>query len=135
MERINFNTLTDEELHELERKAWNNVLDISGFPAAEYKFFDTVRLLGMKCRHDNIPAELFKDDIRKAREIYRREREQLTYNLEAQKNYLEARLKARELVNLIYKTNDFEGKLRLALQCAELLINEDGLTARNMKGE
>ena len=133
MERINFNTLTKDEFRGLERKAWNGTLDFSKFPAPEYKFFNTVQALGYRCRHGNIPAELLKDDIRDARDIYRHEREQLTYNIEAERKYHNARLRARELVNAIYKTNTKDGKLRFALECIELLIGEGGFAARNLK--
>ena len=118
----------------MERKAWLGVLDYSGFPAPEYKFFDTVRILGERHRHDNIPAELLREDVENARETYRKEREQLTFNLEAQRKYHADRLRARELLNSIYKADSRDDKLRAALECIELLTAENGFKNRNLKG-
>ncbi|MCH5205667.1 MAG: hypothetical protein J1F09_01855 [Oscillospiraceae bacterium] len=135
MERINFNSLSNEELRGMERKAWSGVLDYNQFPAPEYKFFDTVAALGMRHRHENFPAELLRDDIENAREIYRKEREQLTYNLEAQRKYQSAIMRADELRIAINKANSTEEKLRFALECIELLTGENGFAPRNLKGE
>ena len=69
MNKINFTTISEDEFLEMERKAWSGVLKYEDFPAPEYKFFDTVRKLGEKCRFDKVPAELLKSDIVTARKV------------------------------------------------------------------
>lgn len=132
MKKINFNTLTDEEFLGLEREAWNDVLDVGDFPAAEYKFFDTIRILGMRHRHDKIPKELLKDDILKARKIYKAECEKRDYGYNINARYQDAIMKSDALKIAVEKAATVEDKLRFALECVELLTNESGFAVRNL---
>lgn len=133
MKHINFDELSADEFRELERSAWNGVLDFAEFPAAEYKFFDTVRTIGYRHRHEKYPMDFCKQDIEKARKVYEKEAEQLHYNLEANRIYQEAKIRSRELVNRIYKADNLADKLDAALMCVELLTHEAGLRDRNLK--
>ena len=129
---INFNNISQEEFRELERSAWNAVLDFSEFPAAEYKFFDTVQTLGMKSRREKIPPELMRGDIVKARRVYSREKEQLGYSLEMNRRYQSAILRSDELRCKIQKSRKPFEKLAWALECVELLTGEQGFAQRNL---
>ena len=133
MYRINFNTLTDEELRGLERDAWNDALDIGDFPAAEYKFFDTIRILGMRHRHDKIPKDLLKEDIVKARRVYKTECEKREYGFNINARYQDAIMRSDALKIAVEKAVTAEDKLRFALECVELLTNETGFAARNLR--
>lgn len=133
MKQINFSGLSAEEFRKLERSAWDGTLDFAEFPAAEYKFFDTVRTIGFRHRHEKYPMDFCKQDMEQARKVYEKEAEQLRYNLEANRAYQEAKLRAGELLNRIYKANDPVAKLDAALLCVELLVHEPGLRDRNLK--
>lgn len=129
---INFNNISQEDFRELERSAWNAVLDFSEFPAAEYKFFDTVQTLGIKSRREKIPPELMRGDIVKARRVYSREKEQLGYSLEMNRRYQSAVLRSDELRCKIQKSRKPFEKLAWALECVELLTGEQGFARRNL---
>ncbi len=133
MKHMNFDGLSADEFRELERSAWDGTLDFAMFPAAEYKFFDTVRTIGYRHRHEKYPMDFCKQDIEQARKVYEKEAEQLRYNLEANRVYQQAKIQSGELVNRIYKANDPAAKLDAALMCVELLTHEAGLRDRNLK--
>ena len=123
-----------ENLIELERLAWRGMLDYSKLPACEFKFLATVEQLGMRCRRDNIPSELFREDIEKARKVYRREREQFDHSAEMYRKYQDAIIKSDALRIAITKAKGAD-KLPLALECIELLTGEGGFKARNLEVE
>ena len=133
MTKINFKTISDDELLAMERKAWSGVLEYEDFPAPEYKFFDTVRKLGERCRFDKIPAELLKGDISAARRIYRSERRELQYGLDINGRYQDAIKRSDQLRIDVEKAATVEDKLRFALQCVELLTDETGFAGRNLR--
>lgn len=133
MSKINFKTISDDELLEIERKAWRGVLEYEDFPAPEYKFFDTVRRLGEKHRFDKVPAELLKDDVIAARRVYRRERGELQYGLDINSKYQDAIKRSDKLRISMDKAGSVEDKLRFALDCVELLTNETGFANRNLR--
>lgn len=133
MTKINFKAISDDELLAMERKAWSGGLEYEDFPAPEYKFFDTVRRFGEQHRFDKIPAELLKGDIAEARRVYRNERRELQYGLDINGKYQDAIIRSDQLRIDVEKAATVEDKLRFALQCVELLTNETGFAARNLR--
>lgn len=131
MEHTNFDGLSDEEFRQLEKAAWKGQLDYSGFPAPEYKLFDTVATLGYRHRHEKIPAELLEKDISLARRTYRKESEQLRYSKTVWAERSRHILLTDELRCSITKTDDPSEKLQLALRCIELMTGEKGFEERN----
>lgn len=121
-----------ENMLELERQAWRGTLDYSKLPACEFKFLATIEQLGIRCRRDNIPAELLREDIEKARKIYQREREHFDHSAEMYGKYQDAIIKSDALRIAITKAKGVD-KLPLALECVELLTGEDGFKARNLR--
>ena len=122
-----------DNLPELERQAWRGTLDYSGFHACEFKFLATIEQLGNRCRRDNIPAELLRGDVEKARKIYRREREELQYGLDINSKYQDAIRRSDRLRIAVEKAATIEDKLRFALECVELLTNETEFAVRNLR--
>lgn len=133
MKHTNFDGLSDEEFRQLEAEAWKGTLDYSGFPAAEYKFFDTVATLGYRYRHEKIPAELLRDDITAARRTYEKESTEYHRSREMYKLYQAAILKADGLMCSIEKAADHEEKLRFALECIGLLTGDTKFAERNLR--
>ena len=131
--KYNFNGLSDEDFRQLECKAWCGTLDYRSFPAAEYKFFDTVSELGQQHRGKKIPAELFRDDILSARREYLKEVQERSHSAQMYKKYQEAILLSDELKCRIQKAPDEHTALELALQCIELLTGENGFAERFAK--
>lgn len=133
MNKIDFKTISEDEFLEMERKAWSGVLEYEDFPAPEYKFFDTVRKLGEQCRFDKVPAELLKGDIVTARKVYRKERGDMQYGLDINMKYQDAIKRSDQLRIAVDKAGSAEDKLRFALECVELLTDEAGFAARNLR--
>lgn len=133
MDKINFKTISGDELLAMERKAWDGVLEYEDLPAPEYKFFDTIRRLGEQCRFNKVPAELLKDDIAAARKVYRRERGELQYGLDINTKYQDAIMKSDALKIAVEKAVTVEDKLRFALECIGLLTDETEFAVRNLR--
>lgn len=123
-----------EEFERLERCAYDGRLDISNFPAAEYRYFDRVQNIGYKVRHEGFPRELAAQDRDKALKEYREDINILAHNLNAERQYTESRIRMDKLVCEIYKQHEPFAKLKLALEFVELTIGESGFAARNMSG-
>ncbi|MDE7229850.1 MAG: hypothetical protein K2N56_05155 [Oscillospiraceae bacterium] len=121
-----------DNILELERQAWRGILDYSMLPACEFKFLATVEQLGIRCRRDNIPAELLREDVVKARKVYQCEREQFDHSAEMYGKYQDAIIKSDALRIAITKAKGVD-KLPLALECIELLTGEGGFAARNLR--
>ena len=121
-----------DNILELERQAWRGILDYSKLPACEFKFLATIEQLGIRCRRDNIPAELLREDVVKARKVYQREREQFDHSAEMYGKYQDAIIKSDALRIAITKAKGVD-KLPLALECIELLTGETGFAARNLR--
>ena len=133
MKHTNFDGLSPDEFRQLEAKAWKGTLDYSLFPAAEYKFFDTVATLGYRHRHEKIPAELLRDDITAARRIYERENSEHHRSREVYAEQQAAVLKADEMMCRIEKTSDRAEKLSLALECIGLITGDRKFAERNLR--
>lgn len=128
--------MTNEELHNLEAKAWRGELDYSKFHAVEYKFMSVIEKLGALHRNDKIATDLLRPDVVDARKVHEMERRQLDNALAVYGKYQDAVMRADQLVNKIHKSandHDQETVLDAALECVELLIGEDGLKNRILK--
>ncbi len=132
MKHIDFSSISDKELRALEAEAWSGRLDYRDFPAAEYKFFDRVAELGYRHRNEKIPAELMKSDIKIARDIYLREAEHARRCAEAWKERQHNIIRSGTLKSEITKATDHEEKLRLALECIEIMTGEKGFAKRSI---
>lgn len=132
MNNINFKNISNEEMRDLEAEAWRGRLDYRDFPAAEYKFFDRIAELGYRHRNEKIPAELMKNDIKIARDIYRREADHAQRCAEVWKDHQTNIIRSGTLRSEITKATDREEKLRLALECIEIMTGEKGFAKRSI---
>ncbi len=92
-----FDGLNEGEFKELQKAAWDGILDYSEFPACEYKFFDAVRIAGYRHRHEKRPMDFCRADIAQAKRVYSRETEERRYSLEIHGKYQDAILKTDAL--------------------------------------
>lgn len=132
MKNIDFANISDRQLHDLESEAWSGRLDYRDFPAAEYKFFDRIAEFGYRHRNEKIPAELMKNDIKMARDIYRREADHAQRCAEVWKDHQTYIIRSGTLRSEITKATDREEKLRLALECIEIMTGEKGFAKRSL---
>lgn len=123
-----------EQFAKLERQAYDGTLDISSFPAAEYRYFDKLTVIGQSHRHGALPSDFCKKAKTEAFANYRADIEQNNCNINVQRAYQTSIRKADELRCEINKAK-IDNKLPLALKCIELLTGEIGFMERNMKNE
>lgn len=119
-----FENMSNESLKALERLAWKEQLDFSEFPAPEYKFFDTIQALGIKCRNEGIPPGLLEKDIAKARRIYRSESMDYRHSKWIYGKYQDAILLSDNLRCQMTKEDDPGKVLHMALYAVELLTGD-----------
>ena len=130
MKKINFNDPATFE--KLERMAYDNVLDYTDFPPAEYKYFDKLSQLGSMHRNGQLPKGICKEHKEAYLCDYRKDAGKAQKNQEAESKYQEHIRKSDELRCKINSTNDHEAKLMLALRCIELMTGEEGFERRNL---
>ncbi len=128
-----FDGLNEGEFKELQKSAWDGILDYSEFPACEYKFFDAVRIAGYRHRHEKRPMDFCRADIAQAKRVYSRETEERRYSLEMHGKYQDAILKTDALRCELTKAKEPGEKLYCALEIIELITGEDGLANREKK--
>ena len=130
MKRYNFND--ESEFLKLERMAYDNVLDYTDFPPAEYKYFDKLSQLGSMHRNGQLPKGICKERKEAYLSDYRKDAEKAQKNQEAESKYQEHIRKSDELRCKINSTDGHEAKLMLALRCIELMTGEEGFERRNL---
>ena len=131
MKKINFENPAVFE--KLEHMAYENTLDYTDFPPAEYKYFDKLSQLGSSYRSGQLPKGLCKELKESYLCDYRKDAEMMRKNLEAEKHYQECIRKSDELRCKINSTFSRELKLMYALRYIELMTGEEGFEERNMK--
>lgn len=131
MKRYNFND--ENEFLKLERMAYDNVLDYTDFPPAEYKYFDKLSQLGSMYRNGQLPKGICKEYKEAYLCDYRKDAEKARKNQEAESKYQESIRRSDELRCKINSTDDHDTKLMYALRCIELLTGEEGFERRNLK--
>lgn len=130
MKRYNFND--ENEFLKLERMAYDNVLDYTDFPPAEYKYFDKLSQLGSMYRNGQLPKGICKEYKEAYLCDYRKDAEKARKNQEAESKYQESIRRSDELRCKINSTDDHGTKLIYALKCIELLTGEEGFERRNL---
>ena len=124
-------TRDSEQFRELERQAYYNTIDISGFAPAEYKYFDKLRDI---CHEYRQGAQTEADkkllNERKAR-YYAEYEEYIDEHLNRQQAEFIKRSEA--LRTEIIKTDDKDKKLSLALECISVMINDGGVFLKAAK--
>lgn len=131
MKRYNFND--ENEFLKLERMAYDNVLDYTNFPPAEYKYFDKLSQLGSMYRNGQLPKGICKEYKEAYLCDYRKDAEKARKNQEAESKYQENIRRSDELRCKINSTDDHDTKLMYALRCIELLTCEEGFERRNVQ--
>lgn len=121
-----------EEFAKMKRLAYDGQLDFNRFPAAEYRYFDTLQDIGYRVRHEGYPKDLARADCDKAFQEYEDDIRVLSASAETAKRYNESRVRMGGLVAMINKERSPMDKLRLALEFVELTVGEDGLARRNL---
>lgn len=130
MKKIKFNDPATFE--KLEHMAYENTLDYTDFPPAEYKYFDKLSQLGSIYRSGQFPKGLCKERKDAYLCDYRKDADKTRKNHEAEVGYQENIRRSDELRCEINSTRNHDVKLMLALRCIELMTGEEGFERRNL---
>lgn len=133
MKKINFNDPATFE--KLEHMAYENTLDYTDFPPAEYKYFDKLSQLGSIYRSGQLPKGLCKERKDAYLCDYRKDADKTRKNHEAEVGYQKNIRRSDELRCEINSTRNHDVKLMLALRCIELMTGEEGFERRNLNDQ
>lgn len=131
MKKIDFKN--KEQFRLLERNAYYGVLDISDFPAAEYKYFDTIASIGYKFRHEGLPKEFCVERKEAAYKTYIADVELRESRQRYWKWHQDNIIRAGDIRSRIQKAESLEEKLKLSLECIQIITGEQGFAERNLK--
>ena len=123
-----------EEFKRLEKEAYYGILDVSSFPAAEYKYFDTIMKIGYEYRHEGMPKDFCAERESSA---YKNYLEDVKIRESRQRYWREHQdniIKSGNLRSKIQKAKNVEEKLKFSLECIELMTGEQGFAKRILRG-
>lgn len=122
----------EKEFKKLETAAFKGSLDISEFPAAEYRYFDRITKIGQKSREGKLPKDFCVESRNKAYGEYLNDIETLRLQFKAYAGYQDNVIKAKQLTSDVQKAKP-EDKLIPALRCIEAMTGEQGFAERAIK--
>lgn len=131
MKKINFTDV--ETFKRLEQQAYDGTLDITQFPPAEYKYFDTMAAIGYRRRHEGLPKDLCKEARETAYKDYVEAVAERNSRLAVMREYQKNIKRSDKLRCDISKADSRDEKLKLALRCIEMMTGEEGFERRNLK--
>lgn len=129
--KIKFNDPT--EFARLENDAIDGALIYDDFPPEEYKYFSKLSKLGYNNRHKGWSVEICQAKQEEYKQQYYKEKSYNNRFTELYRQVHQNILTSSEITREMYKTNDKEQMLSLALQAIENMTQEDGFVKRIIK--
>ena len=129
--KINFKD--EAQFAKLEDKAIDGALIYDDFPPEEYKYFSKLSKLGYNNRHKGWSVEICQAKQEEYKQQYYKEKSYNNRFTELYRQVHQNILTSSEITREMYKTNDKEQMLSLALQAIENMTQEDGFVKRIMK--
>lgn len=122
-----------EHFKKLEKQAYDGSIDVTGFPPAAYRYFDSLRKLYAEYKYDN----LSKDEAQSAKQKLLAEYKEAIGNYDlfcfVNKEYQENIRKAGCLLSDIEKADDAETIALKACECIQLMTGEFEFLKRQRK--
>lgn len=129
--KINFKD--EAQFAKLEDKAIDGALIYDDFPPEEYKYFSKLSKLGYNNRHKGWSVEICQAKQEEYKQQYYKEKSYNNRFTELYRQVHQNILTSSEITREMYKTNDKEQMLSLALQAIENMTQEDGFVKRIIK--
>lgn len=129
--KINFKD--EAQFAKLEDKAIDGALIYDDFPPEEYKYFSKLSKLGYNNRHKGWSVEICQAKQEEYKQQYYKEKSYNNRFTELYRQVHQNILTSSEITRKMYKTNDKEQMLSLALQAIENMTQEDGFVKRIIK--
>lgn len=121
------------EFARLENDAIDGALIYDDFPPEEYKYFSKLAKLGYMNRYKGWSVGICEAKQEEFKKQYYKEKSYNDRFVELSNQIQQNILASSELVRNMYKTNDKEQMLSLALQAIENMTRENGFVKRIMK--
>lgn len=129
--RINFKDKV--QFAKLEDMAIDGQLNYEDFPPEEYKYFSKLAKLGYMNRHKGWSVEICEAKQEEFKKQYCKEKSYNNRFAELSYQIQQNILAGSEIIREMYKTNDKEQILNLALQAIENITRENGFVKRIIK--
>ena len=131
MKKIDF---TDKDVFEkLEDEAIDGVLNYDNFPPEEYKYFSKLAKLGYNNRHKGWSVEICEAKQEELRTDYSEEKAFANRFVAMFRQYNDNNIKVQELETKMYKAQNEDEMLCLAIKIIEKLLDENGFEDRMTK--
>lgn len=117
----------------LERQAYDGVIDVSGFPPAAYRYFDSLRLLYARYKYDNLSNSEAAARKKKLLAQYNEAVSAYEYWTAACKYYQENIRKAGTRLSDMEKSADIFEALSIAAEIIEAFTNDRNFAKRIRK--
>lgn len=118
---------------DFENKAIDGQLNYDDFPPCEYKFFSKLAKLGYMNRHNGWSVEICEEKQRELKDDYKRDKDEANMYLHLSQRIFDNVIVTSNYVRQMYKTNDKQEIVTLALKTIENLTNENGFADRITK--
>lgn len=114
----------------LERQAYDGTVDVSRFPPAAYRYFDSLRLLYARYKYDNLSKEDAAAEKQKLLAQYNEATAAVMGMKSAYQYYQDNIRKAGSLLSQIEKSHNIAEIAMLACECIGMMTNDTGFLKR-----
>lgn len=130
---MKYNFKNSEHFKKLEKQAYNGTVDVTGFPPAAYRYFDSLRLLYARYKYDGVSKDEAKTAKLKLLAEYKEAAEAYEMFCAVHRNYQENIRRAGTLLSDIEKADDNETIALKACECIQLMTGEFEFLKRQRK--
>ncbi len=130
---IKYDFNNPEHFKALEKQAYDGTIDVTGFPPAAYRYFDSLRLLYMRYKYDNLSKE---EAAAQKQQLYHQDSEAtavITGMTEAYRYYQENIRRAGTLLSRIEKSDNTADMALLSAEAISLMTGDENFIKRIKK--
>lgn len=131
MKKYDFNN--PEQFKALERQAYDGTIDVTGFPPAAYRYFDSLRMLYARYKHDNLSKEEASAEKQRLYHQYSEAVAVIEGMKSAYRYYQDNIRKAGTLLSQIEKSDHVGDIALLSAEAIGLMTGDEGFLKRAQK--
>lgn len=121
-----------EHFKKLERQAYDGIIDVTDFPPAAYRYFDSLRKLYYEYKYDNIAKDEAQTAKQKLLADYKEASEAYEMFCTVHRNYQENIIKAGTLISDIEKSSDIREAAFKAFEAVGCMTGDSGFLKRQI---
>lgn len=122
-----------EHFKKLEKQAYDGIIDVTGFPPAAYRYFDSLRKLYAAYKYDDLGKYEAQAAKQKLLADYKEAAEAYEMFCTVHRNYQENIIKAGTLLSDIEKSRDVCEIALKACECIQIMTGEFEFLKRQRK--